>query len=82
MTLQHSDPWLKTTRPKWLTRKYVWTSGNLDYKGYSLKAKASTSEGDLYWIKKYTWDGSDNPTSQEGYFRGNWDDRATLSDWA
>ena len=65
---------------KWRHVKYDYTSGNLDYMGFSLTHKASTSSDNLWWIWKFTWNATPNLTDREGYLVGNWDDRANL-DW-
>lgn len=62
----------------WLDKRFDWTSGDLDYLGFSTTHKASTSTGNLWYIMKFTWS-SGNPTRIEGPLVGNWDGRAALS---
>ena len=64
----------------WKDTIFDYTSGNLDYKGCSVTHKASTAAGDLWYVWKYTWVGT-NPTRIEGPIIGNWDDRAGMA-WA
>ena len=66
---------------KWRDIKYDYTSGNLDYMGFSIQHNASTSVGNFWWIWKFTWDLTPNLERREGYLVGNWDDRASLN-WA
>ena len=63
---------------KWKHVKYDYTSGNLDYIGFSLIHKASTSEGELWWIWKFTWNAAPKVETREGFLVGNWDNRASL----
>lgn len=81
MATRNHNPYLESTDIKWKDQRFDYTSGNLDYLGRSLIHKASTSESTLWWIWKYSFDGSDNLTRIEGPLTGNWDDRAALA-WA
>lgn len=65
---------------KWRDVRYDYTSGNLDYIGFCLSNKGSTSAGEIWWIWKFTWDATPNLSRRQGYLVGNWDDRADL-DW-
>lgn len=58
-------------------KRYDWTSGDLDYLGISIVEKASTSAGQLWWVKKFTWVAG-KVTRVQGPLAGNWDNRATL----
>ena len=64
----------------WKDAMFDYTSGDLDYKGLSVTHKAATDAGDLWYVWKYTWVGT-NPTRIEGPIIGNWDDRAGMA-WA
>lgn len=80
MAKRINNPYLEDTSSiHWMDTKLDYTSGDLDYKGSSLSHKASTSASELWWIWKYTWDGTDL-VRIEGPLTGNWDDRASL-DW-
>lgn len=74
------NPWReeRTRKPKWRDKKFDYTSGELDYKGFSLTPNASTSEA-IWWIWKYTYTGT-NIIREQGPEYGSWDGRAAL-DW-
>ena len=80
MALRNHNPMLgaQDIDSKWRHIKYDYTSGNLDYIGFSLTHKASTSSGNLWWIWKFVWNATPNVIGREGYLVGNWDDRASL----
>ena len=63
----------------WTDKRFDWTTGDLDYKGFSTILGAPTDGGDYWHFWKYAWT-SGLPTRIQ-YLIGNWDDRATL-DWA
>jgi hypothetical protein len=79
--LRNHNPYLKSTDIQWKDKRRDYTSGNLDYEGFSLTHKASITTGDLWWIWKYTWDATPDKTRDEGPLVGNWSGRADL-DWA
>jgi len=67
-----------TTNPagiEWKDKRYDYTSGSLDYAGFSLVLGAATDAGDLWKVWKYTWSG-ENLTRVQGPVACNWDDRA------
>ena len=64
----------------WNDQRFDFTSGDLDYKGYSETHKASTAAGNLWSIWKFTW-AAGLPTRIEGPLIGNWDGRVALL-WA
>lgn len=81
--------WDKMTQPTgytqgdldsyWKDKRYDYTSGNLDYKGFSVTHKLA--EATATWeIWKYTWVGT-NCTRIEGPLTGSWTGRAALA-WA
>ena len=80
MAKRNHNPFLGDDSLHWKDKRFDYTSGNLDYIGNSLIHKASTSSSNLWYIWKYTYDGSSNLTRIEGPLPGNWEDRATL-DW-
>ena len=63
----------------WQEKKYDWTSGDLDYKGFTHIFNAPTDNGDYWHIWAYTWS-TGLPTNKQ-LLIGNWDDRATMG-WA
>ena len=64
----------------WNDQRFEFSGDDLIYKGLNTTHKALTSDTDWY-ILKYTWDGSGNPTRIEGPLVGSWDNRASLA-WA
>lgn len=60
-------------------KRWDYTSGNLDYRGFHFEHKADTSATD-WEIWKYTWLNS-RMVREEGPLKGSWDGRADL-DWA
>ena len=64
----------------WKYKRFDYTSGDLDYMGKSEHHRAATDVGSLWYIWKFTWDGTDL-TLMEGPLVGNWDNRASLN-WA
>ena len=82
MALDHGNPWAEHREPKWLKTNIDSDSGTIDYVGSSLKANPSTSAGEFWWIEKLTWNAAGTiPTKIEGPFRGNWDERTTMTEW-
>jgi hypothetical protein len=64
---------------EWKDKRFDYTSGDLDYKGFSATHKAATDAGDLWYVWKYTWAGTD-ATRIQGPIICNYDDRAG-EDW-
>ena len=60
----------------WKSKRYDWTSGDLDYKGFSHTFDAPTDAGDYWHIWKYMWVGG-LPTNEQ-LLIGNWDLRAAM----
>ena len=80
MAKRNHNPFLKdNSNIQWKHKKFDYTANVLTYLGKTLIHKASTSEGELWWIFKVNWTGVDM-TDVEGPLVGNWDDRTTL-DW-
>jgi hypothetical protein len=79
MATGNYNPYLAAAEINWRDKRYDYTSGNLDYIGFSLSHDPSTSEGQRWWIWKYTWNATPNVTRMEGPVPGNWDDRASLN---
>ena len=63
-----------TSESLWNDQRFDWTTGDLDYKGFSTTASAPTASGDFWHIWKYTW-AAGLPTRIQ-YAFGCWDDRA------
>ena len=62
---------------QWLEKRFDWSSGDLDYKGFNLTQGAQTS-ADTWYIWKYTWSNG-NPVIIDGPLIGSWDNRAGLN---
>ena len=78
MAVRNQNPFIGSTEPQWRDEKYDYDgSGNMIYLGRSLAPVASASEGELWWIWKFTYDGSDVLQRRQSD-SGNWDDRVAL----
>jgi len=78
MATRNQNPYLGASDIKWRHKKFSYTSGNLIYLGKSLNHNPSTSAGQLWWIWKFIYSGTD-VIDIIGPLSGNWDDRATLT---
>ena len=61
----------------WGSRRFDYTSGNIDYIGKHVTVSADTAD-DEWNVWKFTYDGSGNMTYMQGPIVGAWDSRAAL----
>lgn len=78
MATRNQNPFIGSTDIQWRDERYAYDgSGNMIYMGRSLVPNASTSQGGLWWVWKFTYDASDVLQRRQSD-SGNWDDRTTL----
>jgi hypothetical protein len=78
MATRNHNPYLKdNSEIHWKDNRFSYSGDDLQYKGSSLIHKADTSEGNLWYIWKYSYTAG-VLSRIEGPLVGNWDSRNTL----
>ena len=74
------DMALISTNQYWKDMRFSYDINlNVEYSGVAKNLGASTSSGNHWYVKKYTYDASFNVTRIQGPIEGNWDDRAAMA---
>jgi hypothetical protein len=71
---------LISTNQYWGEMRFAYNAAkDVEYSGVAKTRGASTSSGNHWYVKKYTYNADLNVTRIEGPIEGNWDDRAAMA---